>query len=131
MKTRIKEELHNLECELTPTEHTERSNKLARALGKKDELEGELEKFRSRNKAETKDVEADIRHLAKIVRTNKERRQVKVHIEKDLIDKIERIMRTDTGEIIETRHLTEQELQADLPLEPRRSKGGESSEDLN
>ena len=105
-----------LSCELNQVEWQSRSQEMADA-------QEHFERERQRKKDMTKQLNADVAQaeaqvskLANVVQTHREFREVTVEIKYDYdLGKVIKT-RTDTGEVISEREITDQERQADLDL---------------
>ncbi len=120
------QELWNLLCPLTEEEKLQRAGKLAAKISEKRRLESELDFERKRIKKEIEKADREIYHLSEVVGNGKEKREVEVEMQRDFESKTFRVIRLDTGEIVDSRQLSESELQDDLPMDdaasPRRNK---------
>lgn len=106
----MKPHLRTLPVKLAPDEVAQRAEELARELhdqavaeeaaaATKKKLAQDLEKRRER-----------IARLGRIVHTRREDRQIDCHEEHSALDGTARTVRDDTGEVVDTRPLTQEEL---------------------
>ena len=109
-------ETMTLPCQLTSTELDERRDKLVALVAKADALEDEKKMQATAIKGKIETVESEMRDLAYEIRTRKQQRPVEIKRDKDLIRGVEEIIRLDTGEVVETRHLSPHERQGELKL---------------
>lgn len=68
------------------------------------------------------DLNRDITDIAKIVREKAEPRPVEVHESKNYARRIVEVVRVDTGEVVDSRPMTEQERNVDLFPEVREAR---------
>ncbi len=121
MTTTIRTERWNLACDLSEEEHLQRSMKLASMVQKKFLLEDEAKRKSKLLKKEIDDLTLEINVVSAAVASKKEHREIKVELFKDMDKKTIETMRTDTGEIVDSRPLTEAELQDDFQFEGQTS----------
>jgi len=103
-----------LKCILTEREMRESGIALARANSAIVELENKKKKFNDQIKAETSVVEADISKLSMVLQNGYEYRDVECEVDRDYEVKKIFTTRLDTGEIIKSRDMTQEELQVQL-----------------
>lgn len=121
-----------LPCELTEYEVAERAKTLAELHAKQDKLEVEKKAVVDDFKGKLDHVERDMKILARQVRDRSEHRDVEVDERLDDIRFVIETFRLDTGEIIRSRPMTQDEkteaMQASLPGIGKR-RGRKSVED--
>lgn len=112
-----------LPVKLTETEIKERGRKLAHLYEEIEIAEiGKAAAARaSKDRIETLQAEAGA--IARVIRSGQEDREVQVQEEKDYSEGVCRMKRLDTGEVVETRAMTPQELQRPLPIDEGEKKG--------
>ena len=106
----MKPHLRTLPVKLDPHEVAQRAAELARELH--DQAVAE-EAAAATKKHLAKDLEARalrISRLGRVVHTRREDRQIDCHEEHSALDGTARTVRDDTGEIVDTRPLTQEEL---------------------
>lgn len=120
-KTPEKIETRQLYVDLSPADIGLRSNELATAERILGEVEAKEAAATERWKAEKKALETDVSTaraklsmLGRIVREKRELRDVEVKTVFDFENRVVDTVRQDTGEIIETRGMTQSEMQRKL-----------------
>lgn len=106
----MKPHLRTLPVKLAPDEVAQRAEELARELH--DQAVAE-EAAASTKKKLAKDLEERrerVARLGRIVHTRREDRQIDCHEEHSALDGTARTVRDDTGEVVDTRPLTQEEL---------------------
>lgn len=106
----------HLPCKLTQKEIYEAGKSLADALKRKSECEVRLESFKQQVKAEITTAEGEASKFQGLVASEIEYRMVEVEARFDFKAGRKTIIRMDTGEIIRTENITEDERQRMLPL---------------
>lgn len=109
------ENKRSLKCELTRDELLEAGAKLADAQQKIAELESALASYKAQNKSECEMAKASVENLSDKIRRKYEFRDIRCVIEKDFDRGMFTIIRMDTGETVEARPLTDDELEH-LPM---------------
>lgn len=109
------EKKRSLKCELTRDELLEAGAKLADAQQTIAELESALASYKAQNKSETEIAKASVENLSDKIRRKYEFRDIRCVVEKDFDHGMFTITRMDTGEIVEARPLTDDELEQ-LPM---------------
>jgi hypothetical protein len=109
--------IRNLPVELDDEERKQRGERLAECIMKKAAIAVARRTATSLAYRETQEVDAEIAALSDIVATGKEIREVEVEERKDLSARILKVIRLDTGELVDSRQLSIEELQDDLPFE--------------
>lgn len=102
MKTRI------LPVRLTREEREIRSTQLADTISKRDQVDGEKKSAMAGYKTKLDDLNAEIRKLSGAVRTGFEQRDVEIE-ERPTSDFMINVYRVDTGELVDTRSMTDSE----------------------
>jgi hypothetical protein len=105
-----------VQCVLTDEEKAQCASQLAQAVSDKKQKEGEMETFRSQNKAEVTAAETKINLFAEKVNTGREFRSIECSIEYDFDKKIKTWFRKDTGEIVKDDIISESELQEEAAI---------------
>lgn len=108
--------LEMLPCVLTTEERAARAQELATHVRKLDEEETAAKSAASAARDTIKEMEAELRRLARIVREGREEREVEIRSYRDLDEKLFLTIRLDTGERIRQRALSMEELQIPLHL---------------
>jgi len=110
-----------LPVQLTAGERAVRAQELATVIGEQQRAEDSLEQFVEETRATRKELAAAVsaaqlrvRELARIVRESREERSVSVVDEFDYEAAAVQTVRTDTGEVVGTRGMTEAERQVVL-----------------
>lgn len=118
--------LRTLPVSLTNTETLERASQLAQTLTDLAVHEEEEKSRKSKAKLISEKLEGEIQRLGKIISRREEPREVDCHEVMVLADSIARVIRDDTGELVETRALLEHEIkdlrQTKLALVPATTK---------
>ena len=110
-----------LPVQLTDDEIADSGRSVAKAVEQKAALQEE-------KKAQTADIKLQgeiIRTLSHVIATGVEEREIEVEVRKDNDSKTVSVVREDTGEVVETRAMTPEELQQSLfpPKSPKKWKG--------
>jgi len=105
-----------LPCVLTETEKMERGRQLADLEYAKAEIERAKKTANDRFKDELTATELAIEKTTVIVRAGEENRDVECEWRKNWDVMIKSLIRLDTGEIVETAAIREEERQRDLPI---------------
>lgn len=100
-----------LKCLLDDLELRDTGISLARHNSKVASLEAEKKAFNDQIKAQITAAEAEILRLSGILQNGYEYRQVEITIDRDYDEKIIRIIRQDTGEIVREEKMTADDLQ--------------------
>lgn len=105
-----------LEVRLTEKELKDASKALAEAINKRSIIESQLETFKAQKKAEVAAQDAVISANSVLVNSEKEFRLVECKIEYDFRKKgVKTFVRLDTGEIVKTEQITNEERQEFMP----------------
>ena len=104
-----------LRVPLTEKELLEAGQKLADALQTLVTLDNELQSFKEQIKGKVAEAEGKSSRFGSLVRQKYEYRPVTCEIARDYTAKMLTVVRTDTGEIVEERPMTRDELQT-LPM---------------
>jgi ERCC4-type nuclease len=105
-----------LRCDLTEDEVTSKSGELALLHGEAERMQAEFDDLKKVRSARIKTVVTRQAVLAKQVREKAEYRNVEVEDTPNFTEKVMETVRSDTGEIVRTRKLSEEELQRPLPI---------------
>ncbi len=103
-------ETRSLQCELTASEFMDRSKSLAVKHGEQTRLENE----RAQLNGKINDVKNSINKLSRIIEAGKENREIECEWIFDYERTMKTLVRRDTGEIIESDKLTQDEMQMEL-----------------
>jgi hypothetical protein len=104
----------NLVCVLTREEREQYSIDMANKLGERDHLEAEFDGVKKAWKGKLEDVDLAVSALSSKVRENRELRVVRCKRLFDYETKTVTEIRSDTGEIMEERPMSDTELQQEL-----------------
>jgi len=107
-------ETRTLSVQLTKQEIIERSTQQAELVKKLEDKEAEKSEATTRLTSSIKELKRELQLVAQEVRAGQRWAEVEVARQKDIKRGVEETIRTDTGEIIETRALTPAEMQLDL-----------------
>ena len=107
-------ETRTLSVQLTKQEIIERSTQQAELVKKLEDKEAEKSEVTTRLTSSIKELKRELQLVAQEVRAGQRWAEVEVARQKDIKRGVEETIRTDTGEIIETRALTPAEMQLDL-----------------
>lgn len=116
----VVKETRKLFCPLTDEEHQQRGTALAEVVQTKQLLEAEKKRITAHFSEQIKENDAKILELKDIVRDKKEVRDVECIWKRD--GKRLMLIRPDTGVVVDSRHMTEQELQGS-PFAPGTPSG--------
>jgi len=105
-----------LSCTLTPAESAARAFELAVLVRKIEDEETAAKAAAAAARDSMKELDADLRRLARVVREGKEDRQVEVRVTRNPTDATVETVRVDTGEIVRSRAMTPEERQIPLHL---------------
>lgn len=105
-------------CKLTQDEVKRAGKNLAEALQRKRELESRLESVKQQIKGEITSAEGDAQKFEQLVATESEGRMVPVDLRFDFKRSVKETIRTDTGEVVKSEPITDEERQRELPLPP-------------
>lgn len=100
----------DLECELTPLEIDQAGKQLSRRINEKLALMGQHKEQKAEMKRKEEALENEIKRLAKAHDTGKEMRPVFIREEPDLSRAVIEVFRTDTGELVTTRPMSQDEV---------------------
>lgn len=103
-----------LECPLDRDQLLQRGQALSECLQMIKGIKDEKKQMNNQFKKRMEKIEITARLLASEIRTQHERRAVEISTVKDYMRKCEETIRLDTGEVIDTRALTLQELQLEF-----------------
>lgn len=105
-------EIRSLQCELTQSEFMDRSKELATNHGEQTKLESD----KATLSGKISKVKKEILRISRVVEAGKENREIECKWNFDYEHGEKSLIRRDTGEIIATKSLTQQEMQTELPL---------------
>lgn len=110
---------HPLEVRLTEEELKGFGKQIAGAIAKRTRIENELEDFKSQKKAELTAVESIITQCSQLLNSEKEFRLVECKVEFDWKGKgTKTTTRMDTGEVIRSEGISNEERQRFFPVGP-------------
>lgn len=109
-----KMETRSLPVKLSVDEYTARADELARQIGKFDEVESLRKSNQSDFKSQLELIEGKIKALSRVVRDRTEYREIRVFDQRNDVALTMDVIRDDTGEVVESRPLTKEELQPNL-----------------
>jgi hypothetical protein len=112
----IKKTKEHLKCVLTEQEFKQYSSTLARTYSEIQELEEARKSVASDFKGKIDGSTAEATRLARIIQNGYEFRYVECDVVYMLITKTVGIVRNDTGEVVSTRPMTDEERQTVLPF---------------
>ena len=107
-------ETRSLPCVLTEPELLERGNRVADVLRDLEDLDEKRKQAAADFKGRIDVLDATARQLGKEIRTKTEYRMVEVVRETDYRRNVAEVVRSDTGEVIESRPLTPAERQMEI-----------------
>ena len=107
-------ETRTLSVQLSKQEIIERSNQQADLVKKIEDKDSEKSEVTKRLTSSIKELTRELQLIAQEVRAGQRWAEVEVARQKDIKRGVKETIRTDTGEIIETRALTPAEMQLDL-----------------
>jgi len=113
-KPRVSKYSRSLKCELTDDERKDAALLLAQKLDEIGSLESELTSIKKSIQGKVALAEAEAGNAKAMVRDGYEIRSVDVQETMDYEEKSVRVIRLDTGEIIEDRKMSATELQMEL-----------------
>lgn len=105
-------------CPLTDDEAQARAYELACLVRKMDEEETAAKGAAAAARDTMKEMDAELRRLARIVREQKEDREVEVIVRQNTAEASIETVRTDTGAVVRSRPMTAEERQIPLYLVP-------------
>ena len=104
-----------LKYQFTDDEKREISEQMAQQVSELATVEDELKAVKSDYKSRIDGLQANVNGAASKLNNGYEMRQIKVQWIPDWDDKIWSIMREDTGEIVKTIKMTQEDLQTSIP----------------
>jgi hypothetical protein len=113
-KTKEQKFSRNLVCILTREEREAYSTDLANKIGEQGQLEAEFDNVKKSWKQKLETVDLDVHSLSSKVRENRELRNVKCKRVFNYGESTVTECRSDTGEVIEVRDMTDSERQEEL-----------------
>lgn len=108
-------------CRLTPEEVKTAAKNLAESLKRRRELEVRLDSVKQQIKGEMTTAEGDAQKFEQLVATESEHRMLPVDICFDFRRGVKDTVRTDTGEIVKTEAITDEDRQRQL-FDPESSR---------
>ena len=115
--TKIKIDQQNLPCILTEEEFRDRSKALGQELQNRDGLEAEKKAYTSQIAAKINESTAIISGLQARINTGREYRMVDCQVQIDWIKKEKQWVRIDTGEVVRTDVISDEDLQTRAELD--------------
>ncbi len=106
----------DLRCVLTSVEFEQRAHQLATMEKQSGDMKIDHKKRRAEILAEKNEIEGSIRRKARDVRTKTEERAVECEWRADFKKNVVELIRTDSGDTIDTRKLTDEDRQRQLDL---------------
>jgi hypothetical protein len=119
-------EIRHLPCKLSREEYEQRTQRLCERLNKRQDIAAQKIAQNAIWYRELKETNAEIETLTKTVATGEEIREVECIEEKDLDRRVLVVRRLDTGAVVDSRPLTVEECQADLPFTRAQGERGVS-----
>ena len=107
-------EQHDLPCKLTKLELESASKDLVEEIHNRDVVEEERKVTATEFKDKLKAHDLEVSRLAKLIRAEEEVRPVDVDVRRNNEKGIMEFIRTDTGEVVDTREMTDEEQNTDL-----------------
>lgn len=114
----------HLACELTDHQVQERGTQLAHTQQLAEQHAVEAKEVRSKLKDREDELSALLSGLARVVRERKEQRPVEVEVRPGRVPGMVEEVRLDTGDVIGTRRMTDDERQGDLLSVPELFSSG-------
>lgn len=122
-------EVRQLRCPLTGAEIAQRAERVAELLADEDQIDADLAASKARFKAKAEECQRERRALLGEFRMRSALRNVDCELQLDLEAKRAQWVRTDTGEVLLERALSDEERQGHLFDEPVEGEGeGEEGE---
>lgn len=109
--------IRHLPVTLSDTERKQRAERLAECIQKKAAISADRKTATSLAYRATQEVDAEIQVLSEVVSKGQETREVEVEERKDLGRRVLEVFRTDTKELVDSRQLSIEETQDDLPFQ--------------
>ncbi|TAK30979.1 MAG: hypothetical protein EPO40_06195 [Myxococcaceae bacterium] len=116
MESAQKTEIRSLEVKLTEGERSQRARRAAEVLRQRDQAEADMKLKAKLAKGELDKHEAELRKLAQAAREGCEVQEVECHWVPDYASKKMRLVRDDTGAVVEVRQMSMDEQQTKLDL---------------
>lgn len=116
-----------LEVKLTKDEMMAASKALAEAINKSNRIINELDTFKAQKKAELTAAKDEIAKQSVLVNSEKEFRNVECEVDYDWRKAVKHFIRLDTGEIVRTEAITNEERQQMMPGVPERKTGKDAA----
>lgn len=99
---------------LTPDEIEDRAREIAGLHQEMARVDAERKAAAGVFRVKLKELDARMTELAVVLESGVEHRDVEVFVERDRAEKLLRIRRTDTGEVVESRAMGEEDLQEEM-----------------
>lgn len=115
-------ETKSLSCPLSDVDFELRAKKLSQLIAERDQVESEKKFANEGFNARIKAIDEEVSQLAVVVRNKAEFRAVQVEWEKDMKTSTMKLVRLDTGTVIDTRAMTPAEKQATLNFASSKAK---------
>jgi hypothetical protein len=122
-KVHVETDEQYLRCDLTPEEFSAKADELTRAIDAHVQAEEEKKAAQADLKSRIEKAAAEVCRLNNIVRNRYEMRQVEVNTEYDFDAQQVRVIRTDTGDILEEREMRMGERDRQASLFPEKNQG--------
>ena len=116
-----------LPVQLNDEEIADRGRAVAKAVEERAALQEAKKEADADINGKIKEQGGIIRTLSRVIATGTEEREIEVEVKKDNESRTVSVIREDTGEVVETRPMTAEELQQNLfpPRAPKKWKKGE------
>lgn len=111
-----------LPCDLSPEESQQKGAKAAKIEQEADDLQAEIASSLKEKRADLKAKRGAVRQLLKEIAAGTEDRTVRCYEEKDFRNNEVKVIRADTGEVVERRGMDPVERQEELPTAPKRGR---------
>lgn len=118
-----------LPCKLTEVEKVTRGRELTSRMEDRDQVQMLADEAKAEFKSQIQGHEAVIDQLKRIVLDGSERREIECMYHKDFENNTVLTIRTDTGEEVDSRRMTQEERQEMLPMVDGALKGIENAGD--
>ncbi len=121
----------NLAVALKPAEIAERADRAAHLLADRDHLEAQFDEERKLQKNRVSSLETEMRRLSQEVREKLTYRDVECERRFDYASATVRDVRTDTGEALMERPMSEQEKQRQFDFDDKKPGGGDVDDEFD
>lgn len=105
----------HMQCELTAEELAERSQEFADLLAERDRVEAAYKAHASAERKRVGGMDVRLRVLMRVVRDKTENRPITCKLRPNYTEGAMDIVRVDNGEVVDTRALTAEERQLEVP----------------